>query len=126
MFDAVIGPYTTSEAALSVELLGRLAPGMLCLADRGFYSFKAWEAARGSGADLLWRVKDNLILEPVKDLPDGSWLADVFNSTTDRARRHPSRVRVVSYTIDDGRDPSGPYRLTVLLVVRRTLPPLRG
>lgn len=33
MFDAVIGPYTTSEAALSVELLGRLAPGMLCLAD---------------------------------------------------------------------------------------------
>ena len=98
MFDAVIGPYTTSEAALSVELLGRLAPGMLALADRGFYAFTAWENARGTGADLLWRVKDNLILEPVKDLPGGSWLADVFHSTTDRARRHPARVRVISYT----------------------------
>ena len=30
MFEAEIGPYTTSEAALSVELLGRLRPGMLC------------------------------------------------------------------------------------------------
>src|SRR5674476_559157 len=59
MFDAVIGPYTTSENAASAELIGRLEPGMLCLADRGFYSFKAWENARGTGADLLWRVKDN-------------------------------------------------------------------
>ena len=116
MFEAVIGPYTTSEAAMSVDLLGRLAPGMLCLADRGFYSFKAWENACATGADLLWRVKKNLILEPVEDLPDGSWLADVFDSTTDRARRHPVRVRVISYTIEDGRDPAGPYRLITTLL----------
>ena len=57
MFEAEIGPYTTSEAALSVELLGRLRPGMLCLADRGFFSFAAWERACGTGADLLWRVR---------------------------------------------------------------------
>jgi len=116
MFEAVVGPYTTSEAAMSVDLLGRLAPGMLCLADRGFYSFKAWENACATGADLLWRVKKNLILEPVKDLPDGSWLADVFDSSTDRARRHPVRVRVISYTIEDGRDPAGPYRLITTLL----------
>ena len=116
MFAAVVGPYTNSEAAMSVDLLGRLAPGMLCLADRGFYSFKAWENARGSGADLLWRVKKNLILEPVKDLPDGSFLADVFDSSTDRRRRHPVRVRVISYTIEDGRDPAGPYRLITTLL----------
>ena len=122
IFDAVIGPYTTSEAALSAELLGRLAPGMLALADRGFYSFKAWENARGSGADLLWRVKDNLILEPVKDLPDGSFLADVFDSVADRRRRHPSRVRVISYTIDDGRDLAGPYRLITTLLDHRKAP----
>ena len=30
MFEAVIGPYTTSDGVLSAELLGRLAPGMLC------------------------------------------------------------------------------------------------
>ncbi|MHB8301004.1 MAG: IS4 family transposase, partial [Dermatophilaceae bacterium] len=116
MFDAVIGPYTTSEAALSVELLGRLAPGMLALADRGFYSFNAWENARGTGADLLWRVKDNLILEPVKELPDGSWLAEVCDSVADHRRRRPVRVRVVSYTIEDGRDPTGPYRLITTLL----------
>jgi hypothetical protein len=34
----VIGPYATGENALSAELLGGLTPGMLCLADRGFYS----------------------------------------------------------------------------------------
>jgi hypothetical protein len=122
MFDAVIGPCTTSEAALSVELLGRLAPGMLCLADRGFYSFKAWENACGTGADLLWRVKDNLRLETVKDLPDGSFLADVFDSVADRRREHPIRVRVISYTIEDGRDPAGPYRLITTLLDHRTAP----
>jgi len=123
VFDAVIGPYTRSETALSAELLGRLRPGMLCLADRGFYSFRAWETACGSGADLLWRVKDNLIPEPVKDLPDGSFRADVFDSITDRRRRrHPSRVRMISYTIEDGRDPSGPYRLITTLLDHRKAP----
>ena len=116
MFDAVIGPYTTSENAASAELLGRLEPGMLCLADRGFYGFTAWENARGTGADLLWRVKDNLKLEPVEDLPDGSWLADVFHSVADKRRLRPVRVRVVSYAVDDGRDPTGPYRLITTLL----------
>jgi len=116
MFDAVIGPYTTSENALSVDLLGRLRPGMLCLADRGFYSFKAWQTASATGADLLWRVKDNLKLEMVKDLPDGSWLAEVFDSTRDRARRDPRTVRVIEYTIEDGRERSGPYRLLTTIL----------
>ena len=122
MFGAQIGPYTKSEAALSVELLGRLRPGMLCLADRGFYSFTAWQKACGTGADLLWRVKDNLILEAVKDLPDGSWLADVFHCTADRRRQHPVRVRVISYTIEDGRDPTGPFRLITTLLDHRKAP----
>ena len=122
IFDAVIGPYTTSEAALSAELLGRLGPGMVCLADRGFYSFTAWENAAKTGADLLWRVRDNLKLEPVKDLPDGSWLADVFDSKADRRRLHPVRVRVVSYTIEDGREPSGPIRLVTTLLDHRKAP----
>ena len=41
MFDAVIGPYTTSENKLTTGLLDSLEEGMLCLADRGFYSFDA-------------------------------------------------------------------------------------
>ncbi len=122
MFDAVIGPYTTSENAASVELLGRLEPGMLCLADRGFYRFTAWENACGTGADLLWRVKDNLKLEPVQDLPDGSWTAEVFDSVADQRGRRPVRVRVVSYTIEDGREPTGPYRLITTLLDHNEAP----
>jgi len=122
MFEAVIGPYTTSENALSTELLGRLAPGMLCLADRGFYSFTAWQAASATGADLLWRVKDNLKLDAVEDLPDGSWLAEVFDSVADRRRQHPLRVRVIEYSIEDGREPSGPYRLLTTILDHREAP----
>ena len=95
---------------------------MLCLADRGFYSFKTWEKACGTGADLLWRVKASLRLDPVKDLPDGSFLAEVFDSVADKRREHPVRVRVISYTIEDGRDPSGPYRLITTITDHRQAP----
>jgi len=116
IFEVVIGPYTSSEPVLSGQLLGRLSAGMLCLAGRGFYSFTAWQTARGSGADLLWRVKDNLGLDPVQELPDGSFLAEVFDSKTDRRREHPARVRVIEYSIEDGRDRAGPYRLITTLL----------
>jgi len=116
MFDAVIGPYTDSETKLARELLGRVQPGMLLLADRGFYSFEAWQNANETGADLLWRVKSNLHLEPVEDLPDGSWLAEVFHSTNDRKREHPVTVRVIAYEVDDGRGPSEPFRLITTIL----------
>jgi len=116
MFQAVIGKYTTSEPELSRQLVGRLQPGMLCLADRGFYSFATWEHAVSTGADLLWRVRDNLRLDPIEDLADGSWLAEVFHSGTDRKRQRPAVVRVIEYTIDDGREPVWPYRLITTIV----------
>jgi hypothetical protein len=122
VFDALIGPYTTSEVAMSRELLTHLQPGMLCLADRGVFSFKTWKIACSTGADLLWRVPDNLRLDSVKDLPDGSWLADIYDSTDDKRRQHPIRVRVISYTIEDGRDPSGPYRVITTLLDHRKAP----
>ena len=122
IFTAVVGPYPTAENTLPGELFARLGPGMLCLADRGFYSFTAWQDAAATGADLLWRVKDNLKLEVVKDLPDGSWLARVFHSTRDRARRDPRTVRVIEYTIDDGREPTGPYRLLTTILDPRAAP----
>jgi hypothetical protein len=116
IFEAVVGPYTASENAAARELLGRLEPAMLCLADRGFYSFGAWQAARATGADLCWRVRDNLRLEPLETLPDGSWLAEVFDSTADRRREHPVTVRVIEYTIEDGRETSGPFRLVTTIL----------
>lgn len=116
MFDAVIGPYTSSENALTSGILHRLVKGMLCLADRGFYSFQAWQKAVKTGADLCWRVKDNLKLESIEDLPDGSYLAEVFDSVKDRKRRHPITVRVIEYSIADGRDTAGPFRLITTIL----------
>ena len=57
---AALGPYTTSELVLADELLGWLSPGMLCLADRGFYSFERFQNAHATGAQLLWRVGSNV------------------------------------------------------------------
>ena len=57
MFAAEIGKYTDSEATLAERLLTRLQPGMLLLADRGFFSFALWRKATATGADLVWRVR---------------------------------------------------------------------
>ncbi|WP_414654847.1 IS4 family transposase [Iamia sp.] len=115
-------PYTASENALARELLGRLGKNMLCLADRGFYSFEAWQKAKETGADLLWRVKGNLKLDSVKDLPDGSWLAEVCHSKHDTRRQHPITVRVIDYTIEDGRQPAGPFPLITTILDHRRAP----
>lgn len=124
IFDAVLGPYTDSEQVLSETLLTRLGPGMLCLADRGFYSFTAWQSACASGADLLWRVKKSLRLVPTRELPDGSFLAQVFDSVADRRRQHPVTVRVIEYSIADGRENEGRYRLITTLLDPHEAPAL--
>lgn len=116
MFEAAISPLATSEKQLSEQVLDRLAPDMLCLADRGFYSFTTWNDAAATGADLLWRVKSNLKLDPVAELADGSWLAEIFDSVADRRREHPVTVRVIEYTVADGRAEAGPYRLLTTIL----------
>jgi hypothetical protein len=110
IFDAVVGAYTISEVALADELIGRLEPGMLLLADRGFYSFGLWAKAIGTGADLLWRVKTGLRPEHVQTLADDSWLALIRPRAGDKSVE-PILVRVIEYTIDDGRANPETYRL---------------
>ena len=115
VFAAEIGTYSQSETTLSEPLLERLEPGMLLLADRGYFSFALWRKATGTGADLLWRVRtDKAGPKPthLDDLPDGSWLAHLRATTPAAARREePMLVRVVDYTIDDGRENPTTYRL---------------
>jgi len=111
---AALGPLSSSENALADELLGELQEGMLCLADRGFYSFERWQNARQTGAQLLWRVRANMLLPREQQLPDGSYLTRIYaNQPDQRAQRDGHRVRVVEYQIDDGidRDAEQRYRL---------------
>jgi len=114
LFAAVVGDLATGEPTMIERLLGEVEPGMLLLADRGVFSYALWRKASGIGADLLWRVRtDRAGPKPshLEDLPDGSWLAELRRSTGAAERaKPPMRVRVIDYTIDDGRDhPS--YRL---------------
>jgi Insertion element 4 transposase N-terminal/Transposase DDE domain len=117
LFDARIGSYTTSEIELARELLNRLEPGMLALADRGFYSFNLWKRAADTGADLLWRVTARLRPRHIATLPDGSWLAQIAPSSGPGHRSvAPMTVRVIDYTIDDGRDNPEQYRLLTTIL----------
>ena len=110
---AAMGPLKSSENELADRLLGGLGDGMLCLADRGFYSFQRWQNARKTGAQLLWRMKANMLLPREEQLPDGSYLTRVYpNQPDQRARRRGEKARVVEYQIDDGvSDPEQRYRL---------------
>ena len=117
VFAAEIGTYSQSEATLTERLLSALGPGMLLLADRGFFSFALWRKASGTGADLLWRARTDAYgpkAQHVRDLEDGSWLARL-QKTTER-KSEPMLVRVVDYTLDDGRANATTYRLFTTLL----------
>ena len=147
LLGAAAGPLRgCGERALAGELLGRLRRGMLLLADRGFYSYQLWNAAAGTGADLLWRISAGVSLLPLRDLPDGSWLAHVNDpaEVTCRARRNGARrrrgsklgpgtgplpgitVRVIQFdltvTADDGTVRTVPCRLVTTLLDHRRHP----
>ena len=115
VFAAQVGTYAESEGVLADRLLGRVVPGMLVTADRGFFSYALWRKASAAGADLLWRIRtDTSAPKPihVEDLPDGSWLADLRQTHSKAAREaEPMRVRVIDYTVDDSRENPTGYRL---------------
>jgi hypothetical protein len=116
IFDAELGAYTTSELALSKALVDRLEPGMVVLADRGFSGFALWKQAVATGADLVWRAKNNVTPRHIETFDDGSWLGELRAKNNELNTEHVV-VRVVDYDIDDGRDaPMGPFRLFTTLV----------
>jgi Insertion element 4 transposase N-terminal/Transposase DDE domain len=99
VFDAAIGPLRVGEITLARNLLDRLSPGMLLLADRGFHSSDLWKAASANGADLLWRIRKDLVLKVVQQLPDGSYLSEIFSQRDPHHTKGGHRVRVIEYTL---------------------------
>jgi hypothetical protein len=100
LFAAQTGGYRTSEYELAKKVISRLKPGMLCLADRGFYGYELWEKATQTGADLLWRVQKTLRLPVLKVLPDGSHLSQIYASEKQRRRNQGLWVRVIEYKVE--------------------------
>ena len=87
LLGAAIGPLADGEQKLAATLTGCLGPGMLLLADRGFWSLALWQACAATGAHLLWRVKSDIRLPVRQQLPDGSWLS-VVNGTREAHLRN--------------------------------------
>ena len=87
---AAIGGYHDGENALADQLEDSFRPGMLSLADRGFFSMDRLLRFSARGADLAWRIKNSaksVPLKTVRPLPDGSELVMLHESDGMRARR---------------------------------------
>jgi len=84
---AEVAGYSVGEKTLAQRLYPRLRAGELLTADRGFYSWAAWDSAAATGAALLWRAPTQLGLPVVRVLPDGTYLTVLIEATIRGARR---------------------------------------
>lgn len=90
------------ETRMARPLLKHLRAEMLLLWDRGFASFQLLKRVVGRRANLLARWKNNRILRPLCVLSDGSYLARLYASPSDRrADRGGIDVRIIDYTLND-------------------------
>lgn len=123
---ANLGPYRTGEWEICKPLLTTLAPGMLCLADRGFSGYEYWQQARHTGAHLLWRCAINRVLPRQQELPDGSYLSCIAPSGLSRAqaREQAVVVRVIEYGLPGLPDAQPRYRLMTTLLDPHEAPAL--
>jgi hypothetical protein len=123
LFGSRMADYATSEIALAKTILPSLSKGMLCLADRGFFGFEMWRQAAATGADLLWRVRKNILLPCEKRLPDGSYLSCIYPSRQDQRRGcNGVVVRVIEYRLEgvEGAEPL--YRLATTVLDHERAP----
>lgn len=117
VFAAAFDRYAVGEAELARRVFEHLRPGMLCLADRGFVGFALWREARASGAELLWRLRANLVLPCERVLADGSYLSHLYASPRHRRRRDGGvPIRVIEYRLDGVPGSEPLYRLVTTLL----------
>jgi hypothetical protein len=109
VFDGVA---RASEHKLARRLLRALGPGMLLLADRNFPGWELWGLAAGTGADLAWRIKKNLVFPPLRVLPDGSFLS-VMPTPGENVRLGQARAA--------GRIPPGPPEGHLVRIIEYTV-----
>lgn len=123
LFGTQLADYHTGEITLAKDVISHLKAGMLCLADRNFFGYQLWRQAQATGADLLWRVRKNLILPCLKRLPDGSYLSRIYPSPKDRiADTNGIDVRVIEYRLEGVENVPERYRL-ITTILDYTLAP---
>jgi hypothetical protein len=123
LWAAHMDQYATDELTLAEKVIPSLRQGMLCMADRFFPSYKLWRMAAKTGADLLWRTRQNARLDVEKRLPDGSYLSRIYASTSDRRKgRTGIVVRVIDYRLKDVEGSEPLYRLITTILDHEQAP----
>jgi transposase IS4-like protein/DDE family transposase len=123
LWGARMAGYATDELTRAQEVVPALQKGMLCLADRFFPSYQLWQAAAQTGADLLWRTRQNARLDVDQRLPDGSYLSRIYASTSDRRKqRQAIVVRAIDYCLQDVPGAEPVYRLITTILDPRQAP----
>jgi Insertion element 4 transposase N-terminal/Transposase DDE domain len=108
--DAAMGGLHLGETSLAPSLARSLGPGMLLLVDQGLCGLELWRSLQATGAELVWRCRQDVKLPVLEVFADGSWRSEL-------GAGHPKRkrvaVRVVDYRLDDPGRPGQPedYRL---------------
>ena len=123
LWAAQMAPYAVDEITLAQQVVPALQRGMLCLADRFFPGYQLWQAAAQTGADLLWRMRQNARLEIDRRLPDGSYLSRLYLNISDRRnRRKAIPVRAIDYYLKDVPDSEPVYRLITTVLDPKQAP----
>ncbi len=125
IYEAVVKSYRGNEYAAGSYLLEKTPSGSLVLWDKGFYGYSHIQQAKEQGKELLARVPSHVVFERVRDLPDGSYLANIYPTTTDKKRgTNGLLVRVIDYTFDDPGRPGHAerHRLVTTLLDAETFP----
>ena len=92
----VVRSCSHGEQSMVGGLLRHLTAEMLLLWDRGFFSYNLWKEVTSRDVKILARVKSGLILQPIRNLADGSYLAKIYRTTYDRQKdRDGILVRVI-------------------------------
>src|SRR5512132_2781107 len=72
--DAAMGGLHLGEGSLAPSLGRSLGPGMLLLVDQGLCSLQLWRTFQATGAELVWRCRQDVKLEVLEVFADGSWV----------------------------------------------------
>jgi len=127
VLDLEVEPCNGSERAAGLRLLRSVGEDDLLMWDRGFHSFDMAYQTKKSGADFLGRVPSNVNLRPIRELPDGSYLAYMYPSDYKRKKQGEHLlVRVIDYTIDEPNRPGHAlrHRLITSLLDHEAFPAL--
>jgi hypothetical protein len=95
----------------------------LLITSRLFAIYELWQKAAQTGAELLWRVRQNARLEVDQRFADGSYRSRIYHSTADRRnRRNPIVVRVIEYRRKDVPGAEPIYLLMTTILDPRSAP----